>query len=80
MVTRWHMENESVMVEHCDRTVLEAIRRTDARFKRRRIQSVLQAYPSRVEVGVVYELDSKPPKPADGLTASEKGDDDNEGL
>jgi hypothetical protein len=64
MRERFHINNGVVMVEHYDYKALEAIRRGDERFKRRRIKSVLQAYPSQIEVGVVYEVDSKPPTPA----------------
>jgi len=52
------------LVEHYGYKALAAIRHSDERFRRRRIKSVLQAYPSQIEVGVVYEVDSKPPTPA----------------
>lgn len=62
MQQRFHMHKGSVMVEHHYRETLEAIRRNDPRFKRARIKDVLQAYPSKIQVGVVYERDSNPPK------------------
>lgn len=65
MQTRFHMSNGVVMVEHHYRETLEHIRRNDPRFKRRRIKSVCQAYPSLIQVGVVYEHDTYPPKPSD---------------
>jgi hypothetical protein len=64
MQTRFHMDNGVVMVEHHDYKALKAIRRSDKRFKRRWIKSVLQAYPSQVMSGVVYEMNTNPPKPA----------------
>lgn len=58
METRWHMENRElwIMIEHTDKSELERVRREDPRFKRRRIKSVLQAYPSKIELGRVYQL------------------------
>lgn len=53
---RYHMQKNGVMVEHHYRKTLEAIRRTDTRFKRARIKHVIQCKPSSVRVGVVYEL------------------------
>lgn len=64
MQQRFHMQKGGVMVEHHYRATLENIRKHDPRFKRARIQSVLQAYPSQIAVGVVYEVDSKPPQRA----------------
>ena len=59
MQKRFHMNGldgqTPVMVEHHYRETLESIRKSDTRFKRRRIQEVLQAYPSKIQVGVVYE-------------------------
>lgn len=65
MQSRFHVDNGVVMVEHYDYKALKTIRQSDPRFKRRRIKSVLQAYPSQILSGVVYEVDSKPPKPVD---------------
>ena len=57
MQLRWHMKsvNRRWMVEHHFRETLEHIRREDRRFRRARIRQVLQAYPSRIRVGEVYE-------------------------
>jgi hypothetical protein len=53
---RFHMNNGLLMVEHTDKKALEAIRKTDPRFKRKRIRQVLQCYPSQIKLGVVYPL------------------------
>ena len=58
MQARYHMHShrQGVMVEHHYRETLEAIRKADARFKHQRIAHVIQACPSQIRVGVVYEL------------------------
>lgn len=61
---RYHMDNGFVMVEHTEREVLEQIRKNDPRFRRRHIIETVQMYPSRIDVGVVYEVDSNPPRQA----------------
>ena len=57
METRWHMNSTDGrwMVEEIDQDWLKEIRRTDRRFFRARIKSVIQAYPSRIMLGAVYE-------------------------
>lgn len=69
MQARFHMRNTALMliVEHHHRETLEHIRKVDKRFRGRRIKNVLQAYPSKVRVGVVYQLtygDGSQPIPA----------------
>lgn len=61
---RFHMSNGFVMVEHTERAVLEQIRKNDARFRRRHIVETVQMYPSQIDIGVVYEVDSNPPRQA----------------
>ena len=58
MKARYHMHSlrHGIMVEHYYRETLAAIRKADARFKYQRIQHVIQACPSRIRVGVVYDL------------------------
>lgn len=66
---RYHMDNGFVMVEHTEREVLEQIRKNDSRFKGRHIYELLQMRPSLIQVGVVYEVDSNPPRVADQIDA-----------
>ena len=56
METRYHMQKQGLMVEHHFKVTLEHIRKLDKRFKGARIKSVLQAYPSKIKTGVIYEL------------------------
>lgn len=60
--SRYHMDNGALMVEHTERAVLEQIRRNDKRFKGRHIYELLQLRPSEIKLGVVYEVDSNPPR------------------
>ncbi len=57
---RYHMSSDNHMVEAPHNAVgkakLEVIRKKDRRFKGRRIQSVLQAYPSQIRYYQVYRL------------------------
>ncbi len=53
---RYHMQKNGLMVEHHYKDTLKNIRKTDRRFKWARIIHVLQCYPSKIQVGVVYEM------------------------
>ena len=59
MERRYHLSSSRYMVEAprtaAGRARLEAIRARDSRFKGRRIQDILQAFPSRIKYYRVYE-------------------------
>jgi len=60
MESRYRIQNTTHFIEapktKLGKTFLENIRLTKQGFKRRRIREVIQAYPSMVTVGVLYEL------------------------
>lgn len=64
MQQRFHMQKGLLMVESRSIRALEVLRKTDSRFKRARIKSVLQAHPSQIDLDVVYLLDTNPPEKA----------------
>lgn len=57
---RLHLQNATLMIEWPDTPAglmqAKAFRKRDARFARRRIRHVLQAFPIRVPCGEVLEL------------------------
>lgn len=60
MQARYHLRNATLMVEFPANpdglAAAKAFRKSDARFKRRRIRHICQALPSRVPVGRVVEM------------------------
>ena len=58
MKTRLHLQNDAVMIEWADTPTgllqAKAFRKARPAFKYRRIRSVLQTDPERIECGVMY--------------------------
>ena len=51
---RLQLKKNGLVVEHHYRETLEAIRKTDRRFRRARIFDCLQLMPDDCQVGIVY--------------------------
>lgn len=62
MKPRIHLQNETHIVEWPDTEIGQKkaieFRKTHKEFKYRRLKRVLQAFPSLIHCGVIYEFDS----------------------
>jgi len=60
MQSRLHMQNKTHMVEFPDFCwgimQIKAFRKTHIEFNNCRIKKIIQAYPSKIEMGTIYEL------------------------
>jgi len=60
MESRYRIENKTHFVEMprsiAGRLFLEKFRQTHPEFKRRRVRDIVQACPSKVRIGEIYEL------------------------